>query len=164
MSPVRFIAEVPLPTRRATIGLARIVAGVVRASDLVVLAGDIGAGKTYFARALVRALGVSTSVRVASPTFALVHEYLGRVAIRHSDLHRTRNAGEVGDLGLAEDRAKGTVLVVEWGLPFLETLGGDGLVLVIRAQADGIRRCVVSASGSRSYVMACSAAALVSAC
>ena len=101
----------------------------VRASDLVVLAGDIGAGKTYFARALVRALGVSTSVRVASPTFALVHEYLGRVAIRHSDLHRTRNAGEVGDLGLAEDRAKGTVLVVNGDCLSWRHSGGDGLVL-----------------------------------
>ncbi|MGH0038487.1 MAG: tRNA (adenosine(37)-N6)-threonylcarbamoyltransferase complex ATPase subunit type 1 TsaE, partial [Myxococcota bacterium] len=70
---------------------ARLVPG-----DVVWLEGELGAGKTFFARGLLRALGVSEAIPVTSPTFALVHEHEGRVPIRHLDLYRLGDVDERG--------------------------------------------------------------------
>ncbi len=117
---------VPLPTRKATIRLARRVANALRPGDLLLLGGPLGAGKTFFARALLRALGVPESVAVPSPTFALVHRYAGPVI--HADLYRVRDEpnpiASVRALGLRDDREDGAILVVEWGEGLEEALGG----------------------------------------
>ena len=99
--------------------------------DLVLLEGDLGAGKTTFVRGLTR--GVGSSAHVASPTFQLVRVYPGRVQIAHVDLYRLEVGAELGDLGLEELLDQGAV-VVEWGdrmdspeaaLLSFEHLGGD---------------------------------------
>lgn len=123
------ILRVPLPSRRATTRLARAVARVVRPGDLVVLSGDLGAGKTFFTRALARALGVPHEERVTSPTFALVHEYEARLTIAHADLYRLADASELAPLGLRDRRGEGALLVVEWGVPYAAELGGDALAI-----------------------------------
>ena len=125
--------------------------------DLVILEGDLGAGKTFFTRALCRALGVPAEVRVTSPTFTLVHEHTGRLPIRHADLYRLRDADEVAALGLREQRADGALLVVEWGGPYLDLLGGDGLILRIAVSPAGERSAQVSGTGPRGAVLVTSA-------
>jgi tRNA threonylcarbamoyl adenosine modification protein YjeE len=99
--------------------------------DLVLLEGDLGAGKTTFVRGLMR--GVGSSAHVASPTFQLVRVYPGRVQIAHVDLYRLEDGAELIDLGLEELLDQGAV-VVEWGdrmdapeaaLLSFEHLGGD---------------------------------------
>jgi tRNA threonylcarbamoyl adenosine modification protein YjeE len=99
--------------------------------DLVLLEGDLGAGKTTFVRGLTR--GVGSSAHVASPTFQLVRVYPGRVQIAHVDLYRLEVGAELVDLGLEELLDQGAV-VVEWGdrmdsaeaaLLSFEHLGGD---------------------------------------
>jgi len=81
--------------------------------------GELGAGKTFLARAVARAWGVPARVPVASPTFTLVQEYeTARGLLLHIDLYRLRGSNEAAEvyrLGLAERRAEGSVLVVEWG-------------------------------------------------
>lgn len=99
----------------------------LQGGDLLVLSGPLGAGKTFFAQALCKALGVSS--RVTSPTFALIHEYVGRLPIAHADLYRLNSALELSELGLAELRDEGRLLLVEWGEKYLSALGGNALSL-----------------------------------
>lgn len=117
-----------LGTRRGTRQLARVLASLVRPSDLVILDGQLGSGKTFFVRALCRALGLSERIRVTSPTFALVHEIGTVPRIAHADLYRLTSVQEVHELGLLERRDCGELVIVEWGLPYIDALGGDALV------------------------------------
>lgn len=121
----------PLPDRRATRRLGRAIASVLSGSELVLLEGPLGAGKTFLVRAICRALGVPPDVRVTSPTFTLVHEYPARIPLRHADLYRVTRAPEVSALGLLEERDRGAVLLVEWGAQYEEILGGDALVVAL---------------------------------
>jgi tRNA threonylcarbamoyladenosine biosynthesis protein TsaE len=93
--------------------LAAAVAGVARAGDVVLLAGDLGAGKTTFAQGFARGLGVAEPV--TSPTFVLVRPYEGRLRLAHVDLYRLDHLQEVVDLGLPELVDEGAVVLVEWG-------------------------------------------------
>jgi len=103
----------------------------LKAGDLVLLTGELGAGKTTFVRGVAR--GTASESPVASPTFQLVRVYPGRVQLAHIDLYRIQTPSELGDLGLDELLDQGAV-VVEWGdrleaptsaLVDLEHLGGE---------------------------------------
>lgn len=141
-----------LPSRRSTIRLAQTLSALVRGGDLLILSGGLGAGKTFFARALCRALGVGGEVAVTSPTFTLVHHYEGRIPIAHADLYRLNSASELRELGLLELRAQGSLLMVEWGEAYAEGLGGDALMLHFTMNTEERGRALaLSASGSRSF-------------
>jgi tRNA threonylcarbamoyladenosine biosynthesis protein TsaE len=114
---------------RGTLRLARRLSPLLRAGDLVVLSGELGAGKTFFARGLCYALGVAPEIEITSPTFTLVHELEGRLPILHADAYRLRDETEIVALGLRDARADGAVVLIEWGEPFLDALGGDALVV-----------------------------------
>lgn len=141
-------AIVPLPTRRATVRLAQRLAPLLRKGDLIVLEGDLGAGKTFFARALCRALGVDRAIPIRSPTFALVHELEGASAtIAHADLYRLAGGAELEPLGLREARAEGCLLLVEWGGPYAASLGGDALIVSLSVREG--RSARLEATGPR---------------
>ncbi|MFO1184738.1 MAG: tRNA (adenosine(37)-N6)-threonylcarbamoyltransferase complex ATPase subunit type 1 TsaE [Bauldia sp.] len=98
----------------ATARLAEDVAACLRRGDAVALRGELGAGKTAFARAVIRALANDTAVEVPSPTYTLVQTYpTSRFAVAHYDLYRLSAAGQVAELGLADALADGVVLI-EW--------------------------------------------------
>jgi tRNA threonylcarbamoyladenosine biosynthesis protein TsaE len=84
----------------------------IEAGDVILLYGDLGAGKTAFVRGLARGLGASPD-DVSSPTFTLIQEYRGRLTLQHVDLYRLR-PGEVPDLGLDEFSSAGDVVAIEW--------------------------------------------------
>lgn len=120
---LRLHAQSPVDTQQ----IAQAIAGYVRAGDLLVLAGDMGAGKTYFTQAFSRALGVTEPV--TSPTFNLLHNYSGgRLRVHHADLYRLERTGELVDLGLTELQESGGVVIVEWGDIVGDALG-DALVV-----------------------------------
>jgi len=142
--------EVELSSERATRELAARVAPHLAAGDLVVLSGPLGSGKTFFARALCRALGLPPRVRVPSPTFTLVHEHPTTPPVSHADLYRLRDENDVRGLGLDAQRDDGRVLLVEWGEPYIGALGGDALVLELSV---GPRRAKLRATGRRSNAL-----------
>lgn len=135
---------IDLPTRRATVRLARALAPALEVGDLLVLAGELAAGKTFFVRALARALGVPASVPVTSPTFALVHELSGRLPIVHADLYRLADAEEAERLGLYE-RRDDALLLVEWGGPHVAALGGGAVHLELTLEGAHGRRASLTA-------------------
>ena len=139
---------IALPTRRSTTRLARAIAGAAEPGDLVILSGELGAGKTFLVRALLRALGLPGGERVTSPTFALVNDYeiRGR-KVAHADLYRLGDASELEHLGLRDRRAEGAVLLVEWGEPYEGALGGDALL--VRIELGPPRAARLSATGER---------------
>ncbi len=137
-----------LPQRRDTQRLAARVAALLQGGELLILSGPLGAGKTFFAQALCKALGVTA--RVTSPTFALLHEYQGRLPIVHADLYRLAQAEELFELGLLEQRDNGRLLVVEWGENYEAALGGDALLISLSLEP---RAAALSASGSRSQAV-----------
>lgn len=143
-------ARIPLPNRRATRQLAVALSKVLKPSDLVILDGQLGAGKTFFVRALCRALGLDSRIRVTSPTFALVHEIATKPRLCHADLYRLNTRHDVLGLGLLERRDEGELVIAEWGSPWQEALGGDGLLFEFAVDP---RAVCVRANGSRSAVM-----------
>lgn len=104
---------VPSDGLLATQHIAEAFAEVVRSGDVVVLTGDLGAGKTTFVRSFAAALGVTEPV--TSPTFTLVHEYVGRLRVHHLDVYRLSSPEEADDLALAELLDDGGVCLIEWG-------------------------------------------------
>ncbi|MBX9924894.1 MAG: tRNA (adenosine(37)-N6)-threonylcarbamoyltransferase complex ATPase subunit type 1 TsaE [Hyphomicrobiaceae bacterium] len=143
--------------------LAQRVAFAVRPGDLILLDGDLGAGKTTFARAMLRALGHPADAEVPSPTFTLVQSYeTPRMTVAHFDLYRLSDAAELDELGL-DDALAGGIALVEWperggnriaamasagntlmvGLSERRVIGGDGA-----RGGDEARDVTLSAAGS----------------
>jgi tRNA threonylcarbamoyladenosine biosynthesis protein TsaE len=141
---------VELPSRRSTIRLAQGIAPALVGSDLVVLSGDLGTGKTFFARALCRALGVPAEVEIVSPTFTLVQELHGRVPIAHADAYRLTDENELLGLGLRDARGEGSVVILEWGAPYVDLLGGDALSVTFEhGTTSSSRRATLAGVGRR---------------
>jgi tRNA threonylcarbamoyladenosine biosynthesis protein TsaE len=120
----------------------------LRAGDVVALIGPLGAGKTTFVQGLARGAGVPAERHVASPTFALVNEHPGRVALVHADLYRINDRAELLELGLddAFDRA---AVAIEWLDRFPDAAPADRLELTIAIEPDGARSVTLAGTGPR---------------
>ena len=108
-----------------TRSLGEALASLARPGDVLLLAGDLGAGKTAFVQGFGRGLGVTE--RITSPTFTLVHVYEGRLPIHHLDVYRLEQLSEALDLGLPEMLDEGGVVLIEWGEAILPVLPHDYL-------------------------------------
>jgi tRNA threonylcarbamoyladenosine biosynthesis protein TsaE len=136
------------PSLAATHAIAGVMADMAAAGDVIVLAGDMGAGKTAFTQGFARALGVQEPV--TSPTFTLVHTYeTPGFPLHHADLYRLDRLSEVADLALGELVADEGVLLVEWG-DVVAGFWGDHLEVTLSAvHDDDARQLTVRGSGSR---------------
>ena len=136
-------AELRIPTDAAMRDLGRSLATMLRAGDLVILTGPLGAGKTT----LVQGIGAGLGVRgpVTSPTFVIarVHPVVSGPgpALVHADAYRLGSIAEVDDLDLDADTAT-SVTVVEWGAGLAESLSDDRLEITITPDSDTEARTV----------------------
>jgi tRNA threonylcarbamoyladenosine biosynthesis protein TsaE len=123
---VNFTADLSCTTASAasTHAIAAALAPLVEDGDLLVLIGDLGAGKTAFTQGLGRSLGIE--VPITSPTFTLANRYEGRLVLNHLDVYRFEALAEAEDLALAELLEVG-VTVIEWGDIIAPVLPADRL-------------------------------------
>nr|WP_199224545.1 tRNA (adenosine(37)-N6)-threonylcarbamoyltransferase complex ATPase subunit type 1 TsaE [Serinibacter arcticus] len=147
------MVRVHLVDHEATTALGERLAAVLRAGDLVILTGDLGAGKTTLTQGLGRALGVRG--QVASPTFVIAREHPSLAdgpALVHVDAYRLGGLTELDALDL-DASLEDSVTVVEWGAGLTETLSDDRLEIAIdRARGDAVdagRQVTVRGVGAR---------------
>jgi tRNA threonylcarbamoyladenosine biosynthesis protein TsaE len=123
-----------------TAAVARALAATLHAGDVLLLSGDLGAGKTAFVRGLAEGLGVA-SEDVSSPTFTLVQEYRGgRLPLYHADLYRLDRAA-TDDLGL-EEMGQDGVLAIEWPDRLTHEIAG-AVCVTIEIVDESTRRIVI---------------------
>jgi tRNA threonylcarbamoyladenosine biosynthesis protein TsaE len=132
--------ELHLDSESDTLALARTLAAVLEGGDVIGLEGGLGAGKTTFARGAVHGLGVREETAVTSPTFALLHQFEGRLPIAHADFYRLADEVEIEELGVDELLEDGAVLFVEWGRKFPGMASRTALWVELDIVSDAGRR------------------------
>ena len=123
-------------SREETVALGRRIGTTVRAGDVLVLTGDLGAGKTQLTKGIAEGMGVRADV--TSPTFTIEMVYEGdEMPLYHFDLYRLDDAGQLEDTGIFDVLGADGVCVVEWGERFSDELGDARLDVFVTRQEDG---------------------------
>lgn len=126
-----------------TIALGERIARTLPRRAVVLLIGNLGAGKTTLAKGIVQGLGAAAPEEVASPTFTLIHEY-GEGRVYHIDLYRLEEAREVETLGLDELFDRDAVVLIEWGERFPQLLPPGRIEIRLRALEDDTREIEIA--------------------
>ena len=135
----------PLPNIAATQSLAKRIAPLLKKGDVIALKGELGAGKTEFARAFLHELGAEGDV--PSPTFTLLQTYeVKGLLVSHFDLYRLKSANELDELGWDDALADGVTLV-EWPERAEGRLPPNRLTLRFALAKNNVRNCVIEKSG-----------------
>lgn len=130
-----------LPDDDATAALGAELAATLGPGDLVILEGDLGAGKTSLARAIIRTLANDPALDVPSPTFALVQPYdTPKGAVLHADLYRLGDPREVDELGLLDN--PNAIVLVEWAERSPEIVAAASVVITLAIPPGGMGRLV----------------------
>jgi tRNA threonylcarbamoyladenosine biosynthesis protein TsaE len=125
-----------------TIALGRQIAAQLPHKRVVLLIGNLGAGKTTLAKGIAEALGAAAPDEVSSPTFTLIHEY-GGGRVYHIDLYRLEELREVATLGLDEIFDRDAIVLIEWGERFPRILPAERTEIRIRAAGEEEREIEV---------------------
>lgn len=120
-----------------TIALGESLAGELPAKAVVLLIGNLGAGKTTLAKGIVKGLKAAHPDEVSSPTFTLIHEY--SPSVYHIDLYRLDSAAQVATLGLDELFEKTAVVLIEWGERFPDLIPAERIEIRLRATGENTR-------------------------
>jgi tRNA threonylcarbamoyladenosine biosynthesis protein TsaE len=128
-----------------TIALGERLAHELPVRGVVLLIGNLGAGKTTLAKGIVNGLGAASADEVSSPTFTLIHEY-GEGRVYHVDLYRLDEPREVATLGLDEIFDRDGLVLIEWGERFPQLLPAERTEIRIRPLSDDAREIEVTQS------------------
>jgi tRNA threonylcarbamoyladenosine biosynthesis protein TsaE len=143
------VADRVTASEEETQTVARELSATLRAGDVLLVSGDLGAGKTTFVRGLAEGLGINPR-EVSSPTFTIVHEYRGNgLTLYHVDLYRLERAA-TDDLGLEEIGVKDGVLAIEWPDRLSHELPGARLVR-LEVVSDSSRRITIGPPAGGPY-------------
>jgi tRNA threonylcarbamoyladenosine biosynthesis protein TsaE len=124
-----------------TIALGRSLAGMLTPPRLVLLHGDLGAGKTTLVKGIAEAFQAASAEDVTSPTFTLVHEYRGpRVNLYHVDLYRVDTPRQLETLGLDDLIADNSILLIEWGEKFPHLRQDQDMEIVLERLGEDERK------------------------
>jgi len=126
-----------------TIALGETLAAELPAKAVVLLIGNLGAGKTTLAKGIVKGLGAAETEEVSSPTFTLIHEYSPNVY--HIDLYRLDQPSQVATLGLDEIFDRQAVVLIEWGERFPELMPENRIEIRLRTTGEDSREIQVEA-------------------
>lgn len=121
--------------------------------DVLVLTGDLGAGKTCLAKGIAQGLDVPADQVITSPSFALVNEYEGRCPFFHMDVYRLEGLEEVLSAGLEEYLYQGGVTAIEWGERCPEILPEGHMVVMLTILGDLSREIVIEGSAGRALIL-----------
>ena len=138
------VREVRTATPEATRTLAAVLAAAARPGDLVALHGELGAGKTQFAKGFGLGLGVTATIN--SPSYVLMAEYTGRLPLFHLDLYRLDDAADALAGGLIDERQADGVSLVEWAERLGPALPADRLDVTFDGSGDGPRTIRIAAT------------------
>jgi tRNA threonylcarbamoyladenosine biosynthesis protein TsaE len=148
MPDVRLFPEETYRTSSAeeTIALGERIARRLPSQRVVLLRGDLGAGKTTLAKGIVSGLGAAAPDEVSSPTFTLIHEYGSEGRVYHVDLYRLDELREVATLGLEELFDQEAVVLIEWGERFPQILPPEHTEIRIRSVRPGLEEREIEVS------------------
>ena len=131
----------PTQSEEETIALGEKLAAGLPAKIVVLLIGNLGAGKTTLAKGIVKGLGAAQPDEVSSPTFTLIHEY--SPSVYHIDLYRLDREDQVATLGLDEIFDRKAVVLIEWGERFPRVMPADRIEIRLRATGENSREIEV---------------------
>ena len=136
--------EIVTKSENETRGFAKTIAEKLSAGDVILYTGEMGAGKTAFTKGIAEYFG--TEEEVTSPTFALVHEYSGRVPVFHFDLYRISGFDDLYAIGFFDYLDRGGILAVEWSenIPELENELENVVKINIEKLTENERKITVS--------------------
>jgi tRNA threonylcarbamoyladenosine biosynthesis protein TsaE len=137
--------EIATNSPAETLALGRHLAALLRAGDIILLAGGLGAGKTLLAAGIGEGLGVEEPL--TSPSFILARAHEGFMPVVHADVYRLGSSAEFEDLDLPEQAHNG-VLLIEWGDVVAHGLPVDHLLVQIEVKDETGRKISISPSGS----------------
>lgn len=139
--PTRLLREITTNSAEETIAFGRTLVEVLTPPKLVLLRGDLGAGKTTLVKGVAAAFEAASEEDVTSPTFTLIHEYRGPNAmLYHIDLYRIDTPRELDTLALDDLRSENSILLIEWGEKFARLLRERDVEISLEREAENRRR------------------------
>jgi tRNA threonylcarbamoyladenosine biosynthesis protein TsaE len=141
----QLLSEITTHSAEETVGLGRTLAEWLAPPKLVLLCGDLGAGKTTLVKGIASAFQAAQEEDVTSPTFTLIHEYRGpRANLYHIDLYRIDTQRELDTLALDDLRSNDSILLVEWGEKFARFVHERDVEIVLERVGENQRRISVN--------------------
>jgi tRNA threonylcarbamoyladenosine biosynthesis protein TsaE len=138
------LREITTHSSEETIAFGRTLAELLAPPKLVLLRGDLGAGKTTLVKGIAAAFDAASEENVTSPTFTLVHEYRGpRANLYHIDLYRIDTPRQLETLGLDDLRSDNSILLIEWGEKFPRLLREREVEIALEREGENGRRIKV---------------------
>jgi tRNA threonylcarbamoyladenosine biosynthesis protein TsaE len=130
-----------------TLARGRELTGSIRAPLLLLLSGELGAGKTTLAKGIISGLGVAHEEQITSPSFTLVHQFSGAVKVYHVDLYRIEGFHDLETLGLEDLFAEPAIVLVEWPQKLTFETGWPSVRISLSHEGEEVRRIRIEDRG-----------------